>query len=618
MIPSHPSRRTAPPLPLILAALASILPLVLAGTSSQSRFSFDWPDSPRECDVVELTWSGGTPPFEAWVIPVFGQPFIYSIPDSAYADGHGSYPIQLQVGNGYVYTVMMNDANGIGTGGTSEAAVVQPINTTTSPSPSPTSCLRTAALNTTSLDFTFNLAGSCSQCAPGLEMSWTGGSEMEPYNYTLIPLDQGFLPWTVTIPEGETWRDYWRVNMTSGTRFTMIMSSARGYGRGGVAGAYKVDPSPSNTTSCLVQSPLPTGPWPSAATLNTLPTTSLSSSSSSDPSASEKAAANRRALAGRVAGIVVGLLLALMFCLAGGWCWRKKRLRKRLGPRVELEKGSVDLSPAPSPTRTTFSLSSPAQEHEQEPETGVAFFPAVHPASVGDVVIEPYPLDLAVIPSRSGGSRRYSERGEGESEGESEGEDGEGEEREPGSPISTAGSIAAVAPTELGGEWEESTRLEDTKQTHAPSQPPTTASSSIPTSPHSADQHAHEEEGEKSGLVRETSPSSGMGTGGMHLTNPDHPSTPLAPALPLPLSPPNTTPRRRAHPHPHPRPRPEATFRRHADAGPIPLPSNPLAGDANGAGAGGQGEVVVDLPPLYSEVPRDGDYLASSPSARRE
>ncbi|ODN86601.1 hypothetical protein L198_07296 [Cryptococcus wingfieldii CBS 7118] len=365
-----------PPRPLTLAfaclVRAACLSTLFLADGPQTEFTFQWPDETRECDVVELTWSGGKAPFEVWLIPVFGQPFILSIPDSYYVDGQGSYPIELQISNGYIYTVMMSDANGIGTGGTSEAFIVQPMlsnttnttNTTTSPSPSPSSCLRSASLNSTSLDFTFTLSGSLSQCSPGLEIAWTGGEEMGPYNYTLVPLDRGFMGWTVKVPGsgeggGEGWLDDWVVNMTAGTRFTMIMSTKtafsalqKGYGRGGVAGAYKISPSHSTSsgtgtsndtdsdTSCnLVQPPLPTGSWPASAVLNTLPTASLSpssnSSSSSNSSASdpdEVAAAHRRATAGRIAGTVLGVLLGVGLCDLGGWFWRRSGVRRRLGP----------------------------------------------------------------------------------------------------------------------------------------------------------------------------------------------------------------------------------------------------------------------------------------------
>ncbi|ODN76498.1 hypothetical protein L202_05164 [Cryptococcus amylolentus CBS 6039] len=565
---------------------------------------------------------------------------------------------------------MMSDANGIGTGGTSEASIVQPLlnttstspNTTTSPSPS--SCLRSASINATSLDFTFSLSGSAAQCQPGLEITWTGGSEtaetaeMAPYNYTLVPLDKGFMSWTVKVPgdgegewEGEGWLDDWVVNMTAGTRFTMIMSSAKGYGRGGVSGAYEISPSPTTSsndtetdTSCnLLQPPLPTGSWPASALLNTLPTASLSSNSPSTSSPDSAAAARRRATAGRIAGTVVGVLLGIVLCLLGGWVWRRRRVRRKLGPRVGGEKGSVDLSPEASPRQGQMvarpvPVSSLSREEEQEPETGVSFFPAVHPGSGSGGRIEPYPLDLGAINSGRSSPRERRARGRGQ---------GEAEQQERESLVSSAGSVAASgAPTAgLDLEWEEEaiatatatgTGTSDTKppkpSSHRPppSQPPPKSTTSLLSTPRppsfaprrqspapsptplssailgSSGREEEEEEGEEEGEEEEGAKVAvaasyswaPVSPGGMHLTNPDT-STPLAPPPPT-----------RGHPRPRPSlpppppaaPTGEPTYRRHADAGPVP--DSQLSPSSE---RGRQGE-VVDLPPLYSEVPRDGEY----------
>jgi hypothetical protein len=110
---------------------------------------------------------------------------------------------------------MMSDAEGTGTGGSSEIVRVLVSNKT--------DCLYTANQNSTSLDFTFTISGIAEQCERGFEMSWSGGREYGPYNFTVIPLDQSFRPYDVELEKGVTSMSDWKLNMTSGTRFTIMM-----------------------------------------------------------------------------------------------------------------------------------------------------------------------------------------------------------------------------------------------------------------------------------------------------------------------------------------------------------------------------------------------------------
>jgi hypothetical protein len=96
------------------------------------------------------------------------------------------------------------------------------------------------------------------------------------------------------------------------------VSSARGYGRGGVAGIYEVDNS--TRSDCNLQEPQPTGVWPRGLATNTL---ASSTNPPDEPSSSLSG--------GAIAGIVIGVLA--FFALLGlilFFLLRRKRRRQAL------------------------------------------------------------------------------------------------------------------------------------------------------------------------------------------------------------------------------------------------------------------------------------------------
>ncbi|TYJ52081.1 hypothetical protein B9479_007316 [Cryptococcus floricola] len=542
----------------------------------------------------------------------------------------------------------MSDANGMGTGGTSEASIVQPMlsnttNTTVLSSQAP--CLRTASTNVTSLDFTFWLAGTTVQCAKGLEVQWSGGKEMEPYNITVVPLDQRYLPWDIRLASGVSWANQFVMNMTAGTRFTLMMNSKLGYGRGGVALSYEMTSSPSNDTSCIIQPALPTGSWPADASIDTsLPAASLSPSP--DPDTTESASARR----GRNAGIGVGVTLGVVLLGLGVW-WGIKRRRRSRKMTEEEEKAEKSESQYLHPSLSKHISKSKKSNYSSARSTVVPFLssssPAPAPASTPPTPSHalrntPYSLDLASLVD-------IPESGEG-------GRDGRGGRE--GANAATSNSSTRDSVEDLVGSGAASSASEaggDSAPSNGPSSHPAPSTSNdhrrspsptiipfISTSPPSpvtntaqpSSLHARSDsreigedaeradgelaegarEAEQEGEEKHPQP----GGSGMRLTNPDnnHLLPALAPSpspspspspLPNPTSRSSTphTPARRRPPSRALVPGPERTYRRHADAGRVfPDPHG-------GEGRVEEGE-VVDLPPLYSEVPRDGDYLGAA------
>lgn len=74
-------------------------------------------------------------------------------------------------------------------------------------------------------DFTFTASGSTQQCGSDFALSWVDMLGIGPYNYTVLPLDTSTSPFDVVLKGGPTTTGEtgWAVNMTAGTRFTIMM-----------------------------------------------------------------------------------------------------------------------------------------------------------------------------------------------------------------------------------------------------------------------------------------------------------------------------------------------------------------------------------------------------------
>nr|XP_031858479.1 uncharacterized protein CI109_006124 [Kwoniella shandongensis]KAA5525551.1 hypothetical protein CI109_006124 [Kwoniella shandongensis] len=554
------SRQQLPLLPLALIVISSLPSLIEA-----AQFYFRWQTNTHACQVVNLNWSLGVPPFQVWIVPIFGQSFIYNIPAWAYVDGYGTYPISLQLDEGQDYTVVMSDANGLGTGGSSEIQRVQPSNDTT--------CLDTASYNSTSLDFTFTVSGQAVQCERGFETSWTGGKEDGPYNFTVVPLDQGFNAYDVPLEEGVTSQSSWQLNMTAGSRFTILMSSGNGYGRGGVAGVYQVGSS--GNTSCISQGQQGTGIWPSNITIMTLPSATLTITESAARSNSSSLSAG--AIAGVVIGVLVAIALVVVILL-----WLLRRHRNRRNPRIVKQatkhSSSLDL---------VDDRRSNNHQPMIEPYRPVGSF---QPHDTSDTTMhELDSFDAGEISTSSSAGFAGMGAGVGQSawnDNRISPVDESGREGEPGVagplPLKTLTSRSPSAqpsqspfvdsPTRSASEREPTNSMaNELKRTPDGSVPGRMGSPLHPL-----------------GMGQREPINGGGGGGGMRVIN--HDNSESMPALPpsatqsraTTLSATNNS-RRRIQQQDVAGP----TFRRHADAGRVQ-------------------EEVVDLPPLYSEVPRDG------------
>ncbi|ORY20574.1 hypothetical protein BCR39DRAFT_83261 [Naematelia encephala] len=319
-----------------LASNLAIAVLCSAMTASAASLrQFTWPLSVAQCEVVPVVLLGGTPPFKFYLTPLNGQNMAFELlPPDANSSDAAQYNLQMQFAAGTYYTAWMSDADGIGGGGVTTVSQVAPSNDS--------SCLGTAQFNLTQNMFAFNLTGALQPCTDpstgdGMRIEWNGAQEDAPYNMTVIPCDQSYVPFEVPLnytPSGLAAAD-WRVNMTSGSRFTVMMNNKFGRGRGGVANVYEVQ-NASSTTNCASQTRNTDAiSWPSSLTAQTLPAATVFIDTGNESNSIGS---------GAVAGIAVGSALGVALAgLAIFYVFRKrKQSNEDLGQKVN-RGGRVDM-----------------------------------------------------------------------------------------------------------------------------------------------------------------------------------------------------------------------------------------------------------------------------------
>ncbi|KAI5454880.1 hypothetical protein NCC49_002158 [Naganishia albida] len=322
-IPLH-----SPPIPRFLGILIllAVTPHLLLPTRA---FYFQWSSTSYQCYTQTLSWVGGSPPFTAIIAPILQMPFVYEIPDSAYVDGKGQYDITVQLTSGLSYVILMGDAMGISSGGSSGRITVQGY--------AQTSCLATAARNQTTLDLSFEVFGTnIQQCEKSLNISTSLTDAARPeYNMTVISLDQSFNPYDISL--GNTTFFQWPVNVAAGKGFTLMMNDGKGYGYGGVGGSYYVNRTGGNgecefvggtTTTTTSKVPTATSTAPPEST-----TTADTGGGDGPPKSTVIAGASIGALVG------IGLSAAVAFFI---FFYRRRRRNRNQRSRLNSGKDGQD------------------------------------------------------------------------------------------------------------------------------------------------------------------------------------------------------------------------------------------------------------------------------------
>lgn len=216
---------------LLTAAFWALFPKAAFG------FSFTLENSsPKQCEEVEIKWSGGQSPWSLTIIPAFDYPTTVSIPTSSYDNNTntGSYNWTVNYPSGTNFVIMMSDGSGTGTGG------VSPLNKVSGTYSS--SC----TLRSTSTDFLFYLnETSLTQCEP-VDIYWDASAVSPVSILGAIPGGQVFQ--LVSTDKAAT-SLVWNTNIQSGTKVILAAFDSGTHQQGGSSDLLTIQGSSDN--SCI-------------------------------------------------------------------------------------------------------------------------------------------------------------------------------------------------------------------------------------------------------------------------------------------------------------------------------------------------------------------------------
>ncbi|OCH96068.1 hypothetical protein OBBRIDRAFT_787521 [Obba rivulosa] len=336
---------------LRLALLPSIFLLYLCSSANAANFTFSY-GAPTQCDPFEVSWTGGNPPFELTLIPVFGRPETFQIPSSSFSNGQGSYSVQVPFASNKTMLVTMSDASGFASGGTTNVLTVGPP-------------VGNSNCNTTmpTVDFFFDTDSALTQCRTYIFSDYVGA--VQPVTvYGLIPAGDSFI---LNAPSGQDSFN-WTADLPAMTDVLFIMTDSKG--RQG--GSTQIDTvGMSDTSACL------TGNYPtSVANPPSASTSSTSSASASSSSAASNSGSNSKDSSGTsgatIAGAVIGSLLGIAVAASLVIFFMRKR-RTRTGQYYD-DEGVYAYRP--TPTTNPVDL----------------IHDSAGPAATPDPVIHPYPF----------------------------------------------------------------------------------------------------------------------------------------------------------------------------------------------------------------------------------
>lgn len=85
------------------------------------------------------------------------------------------------------------------------------------------SCATSLSSNHTTQSFSFNASGEINQCGDDFHLDWDYSEDMEPYNVSIVPLDQSFRAFSVRMDDASSLGSInWVVNLQAGIKFTLM------------------------------------------------------------------------------------------------------------------------------------------------------------------------------------------------------------------------------------------------------------------------------------------------------------------------------------------------------------------------------------------------------------
>ncbi|KAG5717295.1 hypothetical protein E4T56_gene15442, partial [Termitomyces sp. T112] len=285
-----------------------------------SAYAFSFTTTPpTQCGNLGISWTGGTPPFQLVMYPVFGTQRNVSIPTTAFNNGAGSFTFQLPFPSGQQFVITMSDATGYGSGGTTSlqttGASQGGLCNTTDPGPA----------------FTFDLSAELQQCGPFVFSDYNGAGQP----VTIAGTIPGGRPFLLFPPIGPTMFT-WDADVAAGTVLLFSMVGVKG-GPGGVS-QLQIVRATDNATCFTPTSP----PTVTTATVTLTPSTAANSQTSSATASPPEHKISNAA----IAGIAVGGLVILVIVAALGLFF----LRKRRGNNKRSRNTNLDLTYDPVAT----------------------------------------------------------------------------------------------------------------------------------------------------------------------------------------------------------------------------------------------------------------------------
>ncbi|KAI0348547.1 hypothetical protein BDW22DRAFT_1350788 [Trametopsis cervina] len=290
-----------------------------------------------QCDNFQVSWSGGTPPFQLSLIPEFGTPRISNISSTSFNAGTGSFQTPLPFPAKKRFLAVMSDAGGFASGGVSDILV-------TGPSVGNNAC----NVADPGVDFVYTLDDALAQCR----------------SYTFGAYDQAIQPVTIfgIVPGGSSIilnppvgppSYQWIADVAGGTTMMFVMTDSRGR-RGGSSDFRTV--SLSDDSTCLLpNSPQSVSGTPSATSAEPSSTSSAPPSTTSSSSDNSKDGTSKKSST----GVIIGGILAGLFGVGSVgvlvlFFWRRQRRSRSaynnsgfngFGSRRKGRLNSMDLDP---------------------------------------------------------------------------------------------------------------------------------------------------------------------------------------------------------------------------------------------------------------------------------
>ncbi|RDX47752.1 hypothetical protein OH76DRAFT_1557557 [Lentinus brumalis] len=312
-----------------------------------ANFTFTSQSEATECNDFQVSWTGGTPPFQLTIVQVFGGTTNLNIPDIFYTNNDGSFttPVELRAGKEMV--VIMSDSTGFGSGGVSPVIKVGNADKT-----KPQACADGNPADFEN-DFIFTTNETISQCKEFTFENYDGSTQ--PVQITGVIPDGSIF---VLNPANGSKTFSWIPNVAGGTQLFFYMVDSLGQ-QGGTTGVMTVEQS--GDSSCLdSSSPASTG------NPSSLVTATSTSTSTQTGTISASSSTSHRRVGTLIAAIVVPVVAVITLVIGVFICYRRRRRNggvRVLGPRksrkpvVDLMKGDPDTPPqmeeVGSPTTAT-------------------------------------------------------------------------------------------------------------------------------------------------------------------------------------------------------------------------------------------------------------------------